>query len=168
MRIGAAAAVLALLGALPAGEAFMYRPAAGLVWDPSCFTWEGKTYCYFMYICGIGTPGCTQNSSHYGHGLVSLARDGVHFETHSAFNAEYGDVGWFKCQAARIREVDGYRFVMNHGTWGAVAGPDDPAESIPGSRGCPNATKQCLRFLKSKDAVTCKPPRYCWHLGCIL
>ena len=116
---------------------------------------------------GIGTPGCTQNSSHYGHGLVALASDGVHFETHSAFNAEYGDVGWFKCQAARIREVDGYRFVMNHGTWGAVAGPDDPAESIPGSRGCPNATKQCLRFLKSKDAVTCKPPRYCWHLGCI-
>ena len=96
VRIGAAAAVLALLGALPAGEAFMYRPAAGLVWDPSCFTWEGKTYCYFMYICGIGTPGCTQNSSHYGHGLVALASDGVHFETHSAFNAEYGDVGWFK------------------------------------------------------------------------
>eukprot|EP01052_Picozoa_sp_SAG31_P036897 SAG31_NODE_4671_length_3046_cov_1.695623_2_plen_593_part_00 len=77
----------------------------------------------------------------------------MHFKTHSAFNAEYGDVGWFKCQAARIREVDSYSFVMNHGTWGAVTGPDDPAKSLPGSQGCPNGTLQCLRFLKSKDAL---------------
>ena len=50
-------------------------------------TWEGKTYCYFMYVCGTGTPGCTTNETHYGHGLVAVASDGVHFQTHSAFNA---------------------------------------------------------------------------------
>ena len=48
----------------PVVAAFMYRPAAGLVWDPSCFVWNRKTFCYFMYVCGIGTPGCTQNETH--------------------------------------------------------------------------------------------------------
>ena len=75
---------------------FMYRPATGLTWDPSCMTWGGKTYCYFMYVCGTGTLGCTSNETHYGHGLVAVASDGVHFETKSAFNAEVGSVGWFK------------------------------------------------------------------------
>ena len=88
-----------------------------------------------------------------GHGLVAVANDGVHFESHSAFNAEYGDVGWFKPQAARIRDVNGYSFVMNHGTSGDVTGPDDPAKSLPYSQGCPSGTSQCLRFLKSKDAL---------------
>eukprot|EP01052_Picozoa_sp_SAG31_P036898 SAG31_NODE_4671_length_3046_cov_1.695623_3_plen_119_part_00 len=59
------AVLLLALGASPASVvAFMYRPTTGLVWDPSCLTWKGKTYCYFMYICGTGTPGCTQNATH--------------------------------------------------------------------------------------------------------
>jgi hypothetical protein len=27
---------------------FMYRPSAGLTWDPSCLVHNGTTYCYFM------------------------------------------------------------------------------------------------------------------------
>jgi hypothetical protein len=26
-------------------DAFMYRPKTGLTWDPSCMTWNNKTYC---------------------------------------------------------------------------------------------------------------------------
>ena len=53
-------------------DAFMYRPSTGVTWDPSCMTWGGKTYCYFMYVCGTGTPGCATNETHYGHGLVAV------------------------------------------------------------------------------------------------
>ena len=121
------AASVALLLAAQQSHAFMYRPATGLTWDPSCMTWEGKTYCYFMYVCGTGTPGCATNETHYGHGLVAVASDGVHFETHSAFNAEAGNVGWFKCMIHKVKDVGGKpMFVMDHGTSGAVTGPDDP------------------------------------------
>jgi hypothetical protein len=147
--------LLALLGASPtAVMAFMYRPATGLTWDPSCMTWEGKTYCYFMYVCGTGTPGCTSNETHYGHGLVAVAPDGVHFKTHSAFNAEAGNVGWFKCMIHKVTDVEGKpMFVMDHGTSGPVTGPDDPTKQLSNDRGCPAGTSQCLRFLKSTDAL---------------
>ena len=51
MRLLLALALLAG-GPMPArrADAFMYRPATGLTWDPSCMTWAGKTYCYFMYV----------------------------------------------------------------------------------------------------------------------
>jgi hypothetical protein len=147
-------AALALLLAAQQSHAFMYRPATGLTWDPSCMTWEGKTYCYFMYVCGTGTPGCATNETHYGHGLVAVASDGVHFETHSAFNAEGGNVGWFKCMIHKVKDVGGKpMFVMDHGTSGAVTGPDDPKTPLPNDHGCPAGTSQCLRFLKSTDAL---------------
>ncbi len=44
-------ALLAAAALCDSGLAFMYRPATGLTWDPSCMTWEGKTYCYFMCKC---------------------------------------------------------------------------------------------------------------------
>ena len=118
-------------------------------------TWGGKMYCYFMYVCGTATPGCATNETHYGHGLVAVASDGVHFQTHSAFNAEAGNVGWFKCMIHKVADVDGKpMFVMDHGTSGAVTGPDDPTKSLPNDRGCPAGTSQCLRFLKSTDALS--------------
>ena len=105
-------------------------------------------------VCGTGTAGCTSNETHYGHGLVAVADDGVHFETHSAFNAEYPGVGWFKCMIHKVKDVDGEpMFVMDHGTSGAVTGPDDPTKPLADDRGCPKGTSQCLRFLKSKDAL---------------
>eukprot|EP00935_MAST-01C_sp_MAST-1C-sp1_P002520 g2520.t1 len=119
-------------------------------------TWRNKTYCYFMYVCGSTTPGCNGvNETHYGHGLVATSDDGVHFEDTSAFNAEYQGVGWFKCMIHKVKDVDGKpMFVMDHGTSGAVTGPDSPNAKLPNDRGCPAGTSQCLRFLKSSDAVT--------------
>ena len=43
----------------------------------------------------------------YGHGFVATAADGVHFEDVGAFNAEYPQVGWFKCMVHRAKDVDG-------------------------------------------------------------
>ena len=85
---------------------------------------------------------------------MAVASDGVHFETVSAFNAEAGNVGWFKCMIHKVKDVDGKpMFVMDHGTSGAVTGPDDPSTPLPDDRGCPAGTSQCLRFLKSTDAL---------------
>jgi hypothetical protein len=137
-------------------DAFMYRPKTGLTWDPSCMTWNNKSYCYFMYVCGSTTTGCNStNETHYGHGLVAASDDGVHFEDHSAFNAEYPGVVWDKCMIHKVKDVDGKpMFVMDHGTSGAVKGPDSPSANLPNDRGCPAGSSQCLRFLKSTDAVT--------------
>ena len=155
MRMAMRVMITVMGAAVPRAASFMYRPATGLTWDPSCMIWQNKTYCYFMYVCGTGTAGCSANETHYGHGLVAVASDGVHFDTHSAFNAESGAVGWFKCMIHKVKDVDGGpMFVMDHGTDGAVTGPDDPAVALPGDRGCPAGTSQCLRFLKSKDALT--------------
>eukprot|EP00660_Eupelagonema_oceanica_P001297 gene1297-5648_t len=141
------AAWRAAVAASPLGAwGFIYRPRVGLTWDPSCMTWNSTTYCYFMYTCGAGMPGCgAVNATHYGHGLVAVSGDGVHFRDHSAFNAEYRGVSWFKCMV--------HKFVMDHGTSGHVGGPDDPATELPGDRGCPDGTSQCLRFLRSTDAL---------------
>ena len=55
---------------------------------------------------------------------MAVASDGVHFETVSAFNAEAGNVGWFKCMIHKVKDVDGKpMFVMDHGTSGAVRPP---------------------------------------------
>jgi hypothetical protein len=136
-------------------DAFMYRPSTGVTWDPSCMTWGGKTYCYFMYVCGSSTPGCGgKNESHYGHGLVATAPDGVHFDEHLAFNAENGATIWDKCMIHKVADADGKpQFVMNHGTAAAVLGPDNPKKLLPDNRGCPAGTAQCLRWLKSSDAL---------------
>lgn len=92
------------------------------------------------------------NETHYGHGLVATSIDGVHFEEHSAFNAEVGGVVWDKCMIHKVHDVDGKpMFVMDHGTAGPV--PDSPGARLPNDRGCPKGTKQCLRFLKSTDAL---------------
>lgn len=39
-----------------AASAFMYRPRAGLTWDPSCLVYRNTTYCYFMYMSGMSMP----------------------------------------------------------------------------------------------------------------
>jgi hypothetical protein len=135
-------------------DAFMYRPRTGSTWDPSCMTWGGKTYCYFMYMCGSSTPGCGgKNESHFGHGLVAVSQDGVHFEEHSAFNAENGAADWNKPMIHKLADVGGKpQFVMNHGAQ-RVEGPDDPKVLLPDDRGCPAGSTQCLRWLKSNDAL---------------
>ena len=57
-------------------------------------------------------------------------------------------------QVHKVADVDGGpMFVMDHGTYGHVAGPDDPHTPLGGDRGCPDGTGQCLRFLKSKDLL---------------
>ena len=54
----------------------------------------------------------------------------------------------------KVSDVDGKpMFVMDHGTSGPVTGPDDPKKPLPDDRGCPAGTSQCLRFLKSTDAL---------------
>ena len=82
--------------------------------------WAGR------YVCGSSVAGCGgKNESHYGHGLVAVSDDGVHFEDHSAFNAEVGNVVWDKCMVHKLKELDADGrpvFVMDHGTSGAVSG----------------------------------------------
>ena len=82
--------------------------------------WAGR------YVCGSSVAGCGgKNESHYGHGLVAVSDDGVHFEDHSAFNAEVGNVVWDKCMVHKLKEPDADGrpvFVMDHGTSGAVSG----------------------------------------------
>jgi hypothetical protein len=109
-----------------------------------------------MYVCGSTTAGCNGvNETHYGHGLVATSDDGVHFEDHSAFNAEYPGVVWDKCMIHKVKDVDGKpMFVMDHGTAGKVKGPDSPTANLSNDRGCPAGSSQCMRFLKSMDAVT--------------
>ena len=109
-----------------------------------------------MYACGSTTAGCNgTNETHYGHGLVAVSDDSVHFKDHSAFNAEYPGVIWDKCMVHKVSSGDDDpMFVMNHGTAGAVTGPDPPNVPLPNDHGCPTGTSQCLRFLQSKDALT--------------
>jgi len=141
----------------PHSSPFVYRPSTGLTWDPTCIRNEGKTYCYFMYVCGSSTDGCNgTNSTHYDQGLVTVSEDGVHFTTHSAFDAEFEKVSWFKCMVHKLTTNGDPIFVMNQGTSGFVTGPDDPTISLPKNRGCPGTATnptQCLRFLTSSDLL---------------
>ena len=126
--------------------AFMYRPHAGLTWDPSCLIYKKTHYCFFMYQA--------PDESTYGHGYLATSDDGVHFKDRGIIDAEYPGVDWFKCFVHKVVGTDGSDlFVMNHGTWRDVGGPDDPSVALPADRGCPKGTKQCLRFLKSKDLL---------------
>jgi hypothetical protein len=174
------AALLCLLA--PSATPFMYRPAHGLTWDPSCMIYENKTYCYFMYACNTRMAGCpsgandtfrggqcTQNPAApgcfyfgFGHGLLATAHDGVHFTTHGVINAETNQTGWCKPQVAKVDDVDGNaQFVMNHGTAGAASDCTLCTAS--------NCT-QCLRFLRSSDLYTWElmytaHPDWRWYLN---
>ena len=46
--------IVAVLPTLNNG--FMYRPDAGVLWDPSCLVYEGTTYCYYMCVEPPLTP----------------------------------------------------------------------------------------------------------------
>lgn len=65
---------------------------------------------------------------------VLAERAPILVDTMRPCRSKVGEIGWFKCMIHRV-SVEPPVFVMDHGTAGAVTGPDNPVTDLPNDRG---------------------------------
>ncbi len=90
------------------GEAMIYHPATGEMWDPSVLYHDGTYYAFMMYD-KTGRAGLNA-----GHCLLATSQDGVHWKDEGAIIQERdrsADGKFFKCFVGRC----GDKFIMDHG-----------------------------------------------------